>query len=515
MRWLFRPSMLVLLSVVLAAGAAALVLWSPPQQIRAAPLRDDESEVVWLYSATNESSWERFVTAVSRAAERLAAASPGLSVRIDDNTFPRHTTGHPELAVTVRDGSQRLVFRWYKLTSDQKTEQWVAALLDGPRRPPLAIIAGNSSDQAKEIALALKGEVARRGLGTAPLLLLTTATADRVSVGEMVDTVPLGSLHAGYTFRFCFTNQQMAEAVTRFVTARDELRPDPGPPYVAMWQDDAYSKDLTGRFCTVLQGPLTGRAGPAPLPVSETIDYSVGGFDQPNRWEAPAVERLMRTKIEKFPGQQRPLLVLAAPSSQPARRVLRGLARTAPAEARHFVVLTGDALSFNTVYRDRDVLWPVQDLPFDLVFFCHRNPVDEAAGFLREDNQAPGTTAPATGTEDLLLYMDIVEALVQAVGQGDAMPADGDDLGARLRQARWRDGRVAFGGEGPELFDADGNRRDGTGEHIVWLRPAVQGTRVLPQAAIEVYDRQGQDQGGPWHLVRRLEVDYDETGEHP
>src|SRR5205823_4921744 len=136
---------------------------------------------------------------------------------------------------------------------------------------------------------------------------------------------------------------------------------------------------------------------------------------------------------------------------------------------------------------------------------CHRNPVDEAAGFLREDNQAPGTTAPATGTEDLLLYMDIVEALVQAVGQGDAMPADGDDLAARLRQARWRGGRVAFGGEGPELFDADGNRRDGTGEHIVWLRPAVQGPRVLPQAAIEVYDRQGQDQGRPWHLVRRLD----------
>ena len=45
MRWLFRPSMLVLLSVVLAAGAAALLLWPTPQEIRAAPLRDNESEV--------------------------------------------------------------------------------------------------------------------------------------------------------------------------------------------------------------------------------------------------------------------------------------------------------------------------------------------------------------------------------------------------------------------------------------------------------------------------------------
>ncbi len=515
MRWLFRPSMLVLLSVVLAVGAAALVLWSPPPEIRAAPLRDDESEVVWLYPATNESTWERFVTAVSKAASRLAADYPGLEVRIDDAAFPRHTNAHPELAVTVRGGSQRLVFRWYKLTSDQNTRQWVAALLDGSRRPPLAIIGGNSSDQAREIALALKNEVARRHLATAPLLLLTAATADRVQVPGQPDPAALVSLHAGRTFRFCFTNQQMAEAVTRFVSARDELRPDPGPPYVAMWDDDAYSKDLTGRFCTVLQAPLAGGSGPAPLPVSETIDYSVGGFDQPNRWEAPAIERLMRTKIEKFSDQKRPLLVLAAPSSQPARRVLRGLARTAPAEARRFVVLTGDALSFNTVYRDRDVLWPVQDLPFDLVFFCHRNPVDESAGFLRGDPQAAGTTAPATGTEDLLLDMDIVEALVQAVGQGDAVPADGDALAARLRQARWREGRVAFGGDGPELFDGDGNRRDGTGEHIVWLRPDVQGARVLPQAAIEVYDRQGQDPGGSWHPVRRLAVDYDDTGDHP
>src|SRR5581483_3748740 len=90
MRWLFRPSMLVLLSVVLAAGAAALVLWSPPE-IRAAPLRDNESEIVWLYPATNESTWERFVTAVSKAAGQLAADYPGLAVRINDAAFPRHT----------------------------------------------------------------------------------------------------------------------------------------------------------------------------------------------------------------------------------------------------------------------------------------------------------------------------------------------------------------------------------------------------------------------------------------
>jgi hypothetical protein len=523
MRWLFRPSLLVLLSLVLAAGVAAMLLWPRAPEIRAAPLRDDASEIVWLYSATSESSWERFVTAIGRAAKRLQAEYPDLTVRIDDNTFPQQTTAHPEVALTVRQGAARLVFRWYKLTSDQKTDQWVAALLSGARRAPLAIIAGSSSDQAREVALSLKDQVEQRHLATAPLLLLTTATADRVPLGEAPAEAALTGLHAGRTYRFCFTNQQMAAAVTKFVESREELRPDAGPCYVAMWEDDAYSKDLTGRFLDGLERPSDGSGRPAPLPVSMIIDYSVGGFDQPNRWEAPAVKRLMEARLAAAKSTRalergRPLLVLAAPSSQPARRFLRGLERTAPVEARRFVVVTGDALSFNTIYRDRNDLWPIQDLPFDLVFFCHRNPVEDSAGFLHEDVQAAGLTPPATGTEDLLLYMDIVEALVQAVNQGAGMPADGDELGQRLRQARWHNGRVSFGSEGPLLFDGDGNRGDGTGEHVVWLQPVVvDGPRpgrqqVQPQASITVYNWQGSADAGSWQEVRKLSVDYDDTG---
>ncbi len=131
MKWLFRPSLLVLLSVVLAVGAIALVLWPRSSEIRPAPLKNDESEIVWLYPATNESAWERFVTAVSRSADRLRATYPDLEVSQGESTFPRHTSGHPELSMTVRHGSAKLVFRWYKLTSDQKTDQWVSALLDG------------------------------------------------------------------------------------------------------------------------------------------------------------------------------------------------------------------------------------------------------------------------------------------------------------------------------------------------------------------------------------------------
>jgi hypothetical protein len=510
MRRLFRPSLLVLLLVVLALGAAALMFWPRAQVTRAAPLRDNEYEIVWLYAATNSAAWERFVAAASRVKRRLTSSEPELGVAVDDsNSFPRQTTAHAELVMTVRGGTARLVFRWYKLTSDQPVDKWIKVLMDGSRRPPLAILGGSSSEQAKEIALSLKDQV-EHGKTDTPLLLLTSATAEHVIVGDNPEGEPLTALHKERTFRFCFTNQQMADAATDFLWAHDELRPDPGPFYVAEWNDDAYSLDLTERFVTALERQQHNRGGLLLNPIAERIDYSVGLPDQPNRWEAPAARRLMEAKLTRFPGQQRPLLVLAAPDWQPARRFLRGLARTAPREARRFVLVTGDALSFDTLYRDRNPLWPVQDLPFDLVSFCHRSPVDADAQFPRDDTHVPGLGPSATSTEDLLLYGDIVEALVRAVNQGSAMPADGGQLAQRLRGARWSEEHISFD-RGTELFDSNGNRRSGTGEHIVLLRPTVKDERVLPQATIEVYAQQAAEQGGSWRLLRRLPVEYDDV----
>ena len=82
---------------------------------------------------------------------------------------------------------------------------------------------------------------------------------------------------------------------------------------------------------------------------------------------------------------------------------------------------TGDAVAFNTVYRDRRVTWPIQELPFPFVFFCHYNPIDADAGF-RAEGVAPRETegggerdVSTTGTEDILLDGDIVEALARAL----------------------------------------------------------------------------------------------------
>jgi hypothetical protein len=539
MKWLFRPSILVLLSGLLAIGAATLVLWPRPYGIKVAPVGDSDREVVWLYTATEAETWERLVAGVVRATNQLQQEHPDLTVTIDDRTFPRQSTSWAELSLAVRHGRVRLILRWYKLTSDQNTSQWIDALCEESRRPPLAIIGGSSSNSAVELAKSLQKRVRDGGLAAPPLLLLTTATADQAQFDDG-SLVALTDIYAGRTLRFCFTNQQMATAVTHFLWHRDELRPDADLVYQVYWLDSAYSMDLAERFGDALRSPLTARAlaqewgwlggagstaafplnlagvetGHFAFPIVERIDFTVGGITEPNRWEAPVVRRLMETKTGQYPGQRLPLLVLSAPSWQPARRFLHGLARFAPIEARRFVVATGDALGFESIYRDRKAAWPIQDLPFNLVFFCHRNPVDVAGGFLAEGDPRSADLLPGkagTGTEDLLLFTDIVETLVHAAYQGEKVPTNGDDLARRLREIRWNDGQVSLGEEGPHLFDDHGNRRSNTGEHIVWLRPVLQKERVLPQATIEVWlGEASSTEGISWLRQRVLAVDYDE-----
>src|SRR5262249_61298715 len=128
-------------------------------------------------------------------------------------------------------------------------------------------------------------------------------------------------------------------------------------------------------------------------------------------------------------------LVLLPIGADRARRFLRTLVRRAPQEVRNLVVISGDSLSFNTIYRDRDITWNMLDVPVPLVLFSHPNPVDPAAGFRA---QATGDdSACCTGTEVLLLYRDILETLVQAAYQDGRLLADADALIPRFRQARW------------------------------------------------------------------------------
>ena len=491
MKWLTRPSVMAIASAALVVGAALLVLRSPPAQSKPAPaaVADADREIVWLYTATNPASWERFVASVRRAAKRLREDGIDVEAQVGDAAFPKQTTAVPEVALSLPGVGRRLVFRWYKLTSDWKTRDWVEALMRR-RPPPLAIIGGSSSDAARELAWQLKkhdGAVPETEL---PLLLLTTATADRVSDPDDPDDsreVKLTQVYPKRTFRFCFTNKQMAKAVMDFVLSQDELRPDVNPVHMVQWDDDSYSHDLTDGFREAL--PPT-----AALPNPKRIASSVGSFLSPNRFEADVVDQVLQD-LDRTRGQQRRPLLAVTGQATPSRRFLRDLARTSPGEARRLLIVTGDAVSFNTVYRDRRVTWPIQDLPFPVVFFCHYNPIDADAGF-RTEGEGPheGETeqdVSTTGTEDILLDGDIVEALAQAFGRGGRPAVDAGELSERLAAVTRRKGRVGYDPEGVRMFLDDGNRQGGAGEHIVLLRPHFGPDRILPEASVEVWVGRG------------------------
>lgn len=567
MKRFFRPSFLIVLSAALLVGAVVLVFQGAPALTRPVPLpvAQGDREIVWLYPATNTAAWERFVAAVRLAENRLRADHPDLPAQAGSNAFPPLTTAVPEVALPLPGSRGRFVFRWYKLTSTWKNRDWVEALLKR-KPPPLALIGGSSSDVARDLACQLRQVSAGLADDARPLLLLTTATADRVPdceepapeperrmtedpTAEPDDTPGVGfnHLYPGRTFRFCFTNRQMAKAVIDFIWARDDLRPDADPVHMVMWNDDSYSRDLIGGFWKALRPPVarttatdwawltTAVANPrlpplangAPFPTYRLgpfgsdfqmapakpylVDSSVGTFDLPNRFEAERARELVHEMVTPQPGrptQRRPLLVVTGQTG-PSRRFLRALNRNAPGLAldrdrpdsgRHLVVATGDAIAFNTVYRDRQVAWPVQDLPFSLVFFCHHNPVDPNAGFRpSEEDHPPGDeqgSAATTGTEDLLLYGDIIETLVGAASCQEDFCPGAAEMSRRIAGTRLIGNRLVFGSEGVALFNAAGDRHGGTGEHVVCLRPRLTKDRVLPEATIEVWAWRPAETGG-------------------
>ncbi len=545
MQRFFRPSMAIALSVAVVLVAVVVVFQGPPAQGRPTPVpvRAGEREVAWLYPATGAPSWQRFVEAVRRSAVRLQRE--GADIAADDrNAFPSETTTVPEVALSSGEGGPRFVFRWYKLTSDWKTNDWIEALIQR-QPPPLAIVGGSNSESARELATSLRLAADSLPNAERPLLFLTTATADRVASsdegergsGESTSrpSVQLTQVYPQRTFRFCFSNGQMAAAVSNFIWSRDDLRPQRDPYYAATWRDDSYSRDFVEGFDSALRQviardstnlwawasnqallrswpPFAGGIFPVQRlrgnpyfsqtasdfrldipPNKLSIASSVGSFDTPNPYEAKAAEEML-DHWSAFP-QNRPLLILTG-QSQPLRRFLRGVLRGVPSLSKRveFVVATGDAISFNTVYRDRRDAWNILDLPFSLVFFCHRDPISPEAGFRAEGQRIDGdeqNNTAETGTEDVLLFGDIVEALMQSAAPADSPPcAHAEELAERLHEVRWRDGRTVRDGESAPLFDREGQRRGGTGEHVVCLKPMWDTNypdRLLPRATIEVW----------------------------
>ena len=533
--------------------AAALLLpwagfWTSLETGHVRPLSTGDQEIAWLAPATGGETWERLVKALRLLAAECRTVHGTEELQIDaSRAFLPLTADVPEVGLSF-PGTGTLWVRWYKLSGSTSAEHWMRGLR---RRgtAPLAIVGGETTDRAVTLAGVLE-RLKATWPGPAPLFLITTATAERYRPANRPD---LENDHEGWprlmdayperTFRFCFTNAHMVEALFDFVRQHPQIWPkharspkvDPRSPFflfMLSWRDDGYSKDLASTFQQTYAQYIRGVAGPdAVVPADEQfIAYSVGDFYRPNPREEIAVTLYLdqvRTPDELPPlgmptllpsylgvlaavrqaevADRRQLLVVPV-GTQPARRFLHTLCSRAPKEVRNMVVVNGDAISFNSVYRDRDIAWNVQDVPLPLVFFAHRNPIDAAAGFgeKRQD------MTDRSSTSDLLLFRDIFEALVLAAFEGGQLTDSADVLRSRLRHAYWKDGRVFLGDGSPPLFDPAGDRTALTGEHVVALSPRFEAARVLPEAELTIW----QPSAGAWERIGMLPLTYDRRG-HP
>jgi hypothetical protein len=519
--------LVLILGVALALTAQGLGLWEGARGPSVKELAADEQEIAWIDPATNTDVWAQLTAGLTRLEEdwpSVDGARGRLKVDLGHEpggAFPQRTADVAEVALFFAEAPrQKLWLRWYKISGDNPAEMWVEKLR-ARARPPLAMVGGGSSDRAFQLARILR-DAQSSWRGTPPLLLITMATAEaeRPLRGDTPGE-RLMNVYAGRTFRFCFTNGAMVKAVLGFLRENPQVWVEPAalpsaaatagavacadPPsalaflqaaghlgprlFAVSWQDDSYARDLELLFrsdCKEWHPCATA------LDLG-TLPYSVGDTFQPNAAETTSVDLF----LSQNPPPPRSILVLPA-AAQRMRRYLGFLCLQDQRLARNLVVVNGDAISFHNVYRDRDFAWNVLDLPVPVVFFAHRNPVDSNAAlnwrfsWTRDEEKHLSTT----GTHDLLLYRDIIEAMLHAAFEDGRLLGDADRVALRLRHTRWRaappgadpsnphynrteNDLVDQLASGSELFDVDGNRRIGTGEHIVWLRPNFHDNRLL------------------------------------
>jgi hypothetical protein len=489
------------------------------------PVPDGDQEVAWLHNPTSFESWENFVWGVKRA-EMLRSGFPNQLDVDDSQAFPSRTTEVPEIVIHRKGQEGKLRIRWYKFTSLTNQETWITALA---RRhpPPLAVIGGWSSDRAHELAEAMRNT---SWSGSKPVLLLTQATADIVYPNALtISNVP--NLISVYerSFRFCFTNRQIAETVVDFVLSDTSLRPgqigfsgvgvagiapfdhwsalativshtwhEPGsiPTFTIAWNDDPYSTDLNLRF----RESLRLRTKPPQLQlISYSVPFSTGRLNRPNRAETEVVDHI----LAHLPSLGHRSLLVIPTVSAPARRTIRALVEGDPKIGARLVAITGDGLSVNTFFRDRDYAWPVRSLPVPIVLFTHANPFGwdlpgvSVAPPLGYELIPPKQGEVRSTTEDIHLFARLAEILTNAVFPEDqGKIVDSPDLIMDH-----------FRSLSPAFFDAEGNRRSGTGEHIVVLRPALTGDQPGPtqiEGTLEVFTRLSGD--AQWTRIHTLKL---------
>ncbi|MFT3880392.1 MAG: hypothetical protein QM703_12115 [Gemmatales bacterium] len=494
----------ILLVIGLVATGLYLVIFGPQgvsTQVKVAVIPSGDQEAAWLHPATNIATWERFVAGLREL--------PNITVD-DSAAFPEDSMKLPVVGLRRPGVPGTLWIRWYKLTGRQRTiEMWVNELCER-QPPPLAIVGGGNSERARDIAMHLSRRQQKEPAKRLPAFLITTATADKVQNTELGE-VDLMKIYPQRSFRYCFTNKQMAEAICDFV--RDEINRDRNlqvsSPLISLvsWHDDPFSEDLVDQFEE--QWKIPNETTVTPEVKKYVIAHSVGGLNRANKLEVAAVGKLVRD-AGMMPTRGREILVLPG-GPAPARRFLRSLYRTDPLERHFWVVTVADAIDWNTLYRDRRLTWPVEDIPFPLIAFMHRNPVETKLGPGRgfvADSSTTETPNP-TGTDDLLLYRDIGQSLVNCcfrdANQAPRLIDNPEELIKRLNEEK--------DAQGQSLFDDQGNRPGRGGEYITLLEPLYEGMQVLPKSKIKVYERLANS--NDWRKITEFGADYSSSRGQP
>ncbi len=523
---LFRWGLLLVLVGILGMAVYQTILWSgawgDPYESQVMALKDGDQEIAFIEPATSSDDWVRIVTALELLKIDWPSINPTLpALAVDlDGAFRRRTAEVPEIVLSFgTNPAQHLRLRWYKISGEHDAASWVRKLHQRGR-PPLAILGGATSDRALRLANALN-ETYPTTDEPAPVFLITTATAENTAEDR-----PLIAQYPKRSFRFSFTNQRMVKALLKFVQQTPDLWPsrEADPQAVAMravsWEDERYSLDLAELF----EREFKNRFPHGKFRNEGSIQYSVGGFFHP----APSEQIMVSTIAQSFAPQT--LLVLPTQAVR-MRRFLINLRQRSPQDVRRLVILNGDAISFHNVYRDRDVMWNRHDLPFTLIFFQHRNPIERSAGFrwVKEDRFDPDAMPQLTtsGTHDILLYRDVFEAILYAAVDRAALLDEPRLVRERLEATRWHHpapdpanpvaARVTnthvhpFAVASERFFDAAGNRRSYTGEHIVMVKPNFPEDAVALTSQISIWASEPKKKGGAWQLVGAHETTYNQV----
>jgi len=451
-------------------------------------------EIAWLAPSNSSVTWQRFVEAVLF----FSHSNCGQDISIDSRgAFPSNPRTIPAIKFTWK--SRSLIWSWYR--TDDEYEIVGKLITRFPQ--PIAIIGGASTESAIKLATAITKD-GSPNVTDRPVMILTTATANHLRGNErnFYGRENLMTLHKGLSFRFGFSNYQMATLILDFLKEQNTWSGPLPAPWIMRWVDDPYATDLEEAIDSAWRSLPEKDKIQKGFSQIISIKSSVGGLQRPNSDELLAASNFASRAIVNSNTEGNWLALCG--QLFPSRRLLKTLAQFTDSRLKGYTIISGDTLGFNTVYRDWEELWPVKDLPFSVVFFCHQNPVSSEYGF--NPNPPAEKKNLASGTDDLLLNRDLIQALTEAwrnIGEAD----NSATLASVIRNIKYSHDGPRFApleADFSFLFDNDGNRNSGSGEHIVTLSPSRLPRDMKKEGTVEVWSANGLTASSRFSRIRQL-----------